>query len=408
MGFLVRSGLSMQETATQALTRTVRDGTAPAASDEQLPCISCAGAPCVNSPCQLPDLRPGARPADQTAAAAALSQATLDGHSAALDLLTESEREARLLSEQHARNVHAEQVAAEEARRAEDVANAVIASEASANVAQAAEYRNGLDEVASRAAEQTAARESRNFVATVAASEAQDVMDAVRAQEAAIARDAFRSAARAATASFVNRTATFVNKSVLSGALNVTLAAAYSRSNRSNATAQARALQSDIDASSVDRALARHEALEQKALASEARAEELRANFSRLSASEREARNAVRSMERGVASARTEADRSGARAAAAFRRETERVLRSIQRTAAANQETVQAVAVEVGQERGILSVRPRRTVDDFLLSNASAEAVTLPEAALPVIVRGNPACMPCVDMPPCVAYVECP
>lgn len=406
-GLLVRP--STQETATQALTRAVRDVVAPAVSGEQPPCslgASCVGAPCVTPPCPVPNLPAGVD--DQTAAAAALSHSTLEGHSAALEALSAGEREARNSAEQRAREVHAAQVAAEESRRSADVANAQNAAVATASVEQAAEYRNNLDEVASQAAEEASAEEAARFVAQVAASEGQDVMEAVRSREAVIAQRAMNSAAEAATESFVSGTATYVGRAVHAGAIRVVADDASSRSDDSGAVAQVFALQSDIDASSVDAARARHEDLEREAQASEAHAAELQSQAAALAAREREAQNSARRMEREAAAAREEAIESGARAAENLRLETERALRSIQRTAAAGSESLESVRDEVSQEHGILSVRPHRTVADLLLDDGSATAISLPEGALPVEVLSDPACIPCVELPPCMAYIECP
>lgn len=406
VGVVVRPSVGMQETATQVLTRTVREVSTAEASDEQFPCTSCVGSPCVSPPCQMPDLPAGVT--DQTAAAAALSHQTLEGHSAALEVLTTDERAARHDAEHQARRVHTAQVAAEEARRAQDVANAQHAAAASASVAQAAEYRNQLNEVASQAAEQASAEENAHFVAQVAANEANDVMEAVRAQEAANAQDAFNSAAEAATDSFVDITATYVDNAVHAGAMQVVADGASSQSEQSGAVARVTALQSDIDALSVERLRAMREALEQEALASEAHAAELQAQAAALAASEEESQSALERMEREVVATRAAANVAGAHVTANLREETERALRSIQRTAAAGQESLEVVVDEVGQERGILSVRSHRTVNDLLLDDEEADAVSLPERALPVEVHGNPACIPCLELPPCVAYVACP
>merc|ERR1719272_2242687 len=105
-------------------------------------------------------------------------------------------------------------------------------------------------------------------------------------------------------------------------------------------------------------------------------------------------------MEREAAAAREEALRTGASATENLRREAERALRSIQTTAAEGSESVESVLDEVSQQRGILSVRPHRTVDDLLLDDQATAAVTLPEGALPVDVHTDPACIPCIELPP--------
>lgn len=406
VGVVVHPTVGMQETATQALTRSVREVLPAAAADEQAPCTSCAGAPCVNPPCQVPNLP--YEVVDQTGVAAALSHQTLQDHAASLEVLTAGERVARQTAEQHARDLHAAQVAAEDARRAQDVANAQYGAAASASVAQLAEYRNQLNEVASQAAEQASAEEAAHFVEQVAANEAHDVMEAVRAQETANAHDAISSASEAVREYFRDSTSAYVTNAVHAGAMQIAADEASSRSAESDGAARLTSLQADIDASSAEGVLSMHQALEAQAVESETHAAELQARAAALAASADESRSAVERMEQDVVDLREAADVASAQAADHLRQETEMTLQSIQRTAVAGQETLESVADEVGQTRGILSVRSHRTVDDLLLDDADTEAVALPEHALPVEVHSDPMCIPCLELPPCVAYVECP